>query len=143
LLGLDAMAIKDFRLTISSVTLLISQLTELLKSSHGKAYRVTITEWREKRSLSQNALYWTIVTEVSTQWDVSDDPEIIHEIFKKYFCPEKVINKHLSIRSTKKLDVGEMHFYLNRIEQFCIDRNFIITIPDNCEYRELMTKQLN
>ena len=137
------MAIKDFRLTISSVTLLISQLTELLKSSHGKAYRVTITEWREKRSLSQNALYWMILTEVSTQWDVSDDPEIIHEIFKKYYCPKKVINKHLSIRSTKKLDVGEMHFYLNRIEQFCIDRNFIITIPDNCEYRELMTKQLN
>jgi len=135
------MAIKDFRLTISSVTMLISQLTEMLKAGHGKSYRVNITEWRESRSLSQNSMYWKWLTEISTQWSVSDDPEIIHEIFKKYFCPEKTINKHLTIKSTKKLDVGEMCFYLNRIEQFCLDRGFIITIPDNCEYRELMNKQ--
>jgi len=85
------MAIKDFRLTISSVTMLISQLTEMLKAGHGKSYRVNITEWRESRSLSQNSMYWKWLTEISTQWSVSDDPEIIHEIFKKYFCPEKLL----------------------------------------------------
>lgn len=135
------MAIKDFRLTISSVTMLISQLTEMLKASHGKSYRVNITEWRDSAGKSQKGLYWMWVTEITTQWDVSDNKEVIHEIFKKYYCPEKVINEHLKIKSTTLLDIGEMCFYLNRIEQFCLDRGFIITIPDNCEYRELMNKQ--
>ena len=86
-------------------------------------------------------MYWKWLAEICKQWDVTDDPEIMHEIFKKFYCPEKVINEHISVKSTKKLDVGEMHFYLNRIESFCINRGYLITIPDQCEYRELQDKQ--
>ncbi len=59
------MAIKDFRLTISSVTLLISRLTEMLKADHGKSYRVSITDWC-KRSLSANGqqhLWYSILND--------------------------------------------------------------------------------
>jgi hypothetical protein len=106
-----------------------------------KAYRVNVVAWRESRSLSQNALYWKWLGEIAKQQTISNDPEIWHEIFKKYYCPEKVINEHITIKSTKKLDLGEMHYYLNKIEQYSIDRGYLITIPDQCEYRELQDKQ--
>jgi len=130
---------KDFKLCFNSLGYFIQEATKLIQSK--KAFRVNIVEWREKRSLSQNSLYWKWLGEIVKQWDVTSDTEILHEIFKKYFCPDKVINEHITIKSTKKLDVGEMCFYLNRIEQFCIDRGFKITIPDNCEYRELLERQ--
>ena len=129
---------KDFKLTVKSIGLFIQ---EVWKLDLTKAYRVTIIQWRESRSLSQNSLYWKWLGEIAKQQDISDDPEIWHEIFKRYYCPEKVINEHITIKSTKKLDLGEMCFYLNRIEQYCIDRGYMITIPDNCEYRELQNKQ--
>ena len=130
---------KDFKLCFSSLGYFIQEITKLVQSQ--KSFRVTIVEWREKRSISQNSLYWKWLAEIVKQWNVTDDPEILHEIFKKYFCPEKVINEHITIKSTKKLDVGEMCFYLNKIELFCIDRGYVITIPDKCEYRELMERQ--
>jgi cytochrome c oxidase assembly protein Cox11 len=131
--------VKDFKLTVSSIGMLIAAIWKL--DLVNKAYRVTIIGWRERRSNDQNSLYWKWLAEICKQWDVTDDPEILHEIFKKFYCPEKVINEHISVKSTKKLDIGEMHFYLNKIECFCINRGYLITIPDQCEYRELQDKQ--
>ena len=134
---------KEFKLNISSLGYLVAELTKIVTTSPNKSFRVSIKLWRESRSLSQNNLYWRWLTEIAKQWEVSNDPEILHEIFKKYYCPEKVINEHVSIKSTKKLDVGEMHFYLNKIEIFCLDRGFKITIPDSSEYQQLKEKQIN
>ena len=129
---------KDFKLTANSIGLFIQ---ELWKLDLTKAYRVSVVGWREKRSLSQNSLYWKWLGEIAKQQDISDDPEIWHEIFKKYYCPEKVINEHITIKSTKKLDLGDMHFYLNKVERYCIDRGYLITIPSDCEYKQLLDKQ--
>ena len=129
---------KNFKLTANSIGLFIA---ELWKLDLTKAYRVTVVQWREKRSNDQNSLYWKWLGEIAKQQSVSSDPEIWHEIFKKYYCPEKIINEHISIKSTKKLDLGEMHFYLNKIERYCMDRGYLITIPDDCEYQQLIDKQ--
>jgi len=129
---------KDFKLTASSIGLFIQ---ELWKIDLTKAYRVNVVQWRESRSGKQNSMYWKWLAEICKQWDVTNDPEILHEIFKKFYCPEKVINEHIKIKSTKKLDVGEMHFYLNKIECFCMNRGYLITIPDNSEYNQLKEKQ--
>ena len=132
---------KDYKLELSSLGFFIAELTKMITLNNGKAWRVTIKGWRESRSLSQNSLYWKWLGEIVNQWDVTDDTEILHEIFKKYYCPEKVINEHITIKSTKKLDTGEMHFYLNKIELFCIDRGYTITIPAQCEYADLIKQQ--
>ena len=129
---------KGFKLTANSIGLFIQ---ELWKLDLTKAYRVTVVGWREVRSNKQNKMYWKWLAEICKQWDVTNDPEIMHEIFKKFFCPEKVINEHVTIKSTKLLDVGEMHFYLNRIECFCMNRGYFITIPDDSEYKQLLDKQ--
>ena len=129
---------KNFRLSANSIGLFIA---ELWKLDLTKAWRVTIVQWREHRSGKQNKMYWMWMAEICPQWGVTNDPEIQHEIFKKFFCPEKVINEHMKIKSTKILDVGEMHFYLNRIERFCMDRGYLITIPEDSEYQQLLDKQ--
>ena len=141
---------KDFKLTLSSLGWLVTELTKLLKNSN-KAYRVNVVEWREKRSLSQNALYWKWLTEIDQQNPLKVDGskiqgnELWHEVFKKYYCPEKVITNgavNLPTKSTKMLDVGEMTFYLNRIEQWCIERGIVLTIPETSEYYQLMQSQI-
>ena len=143
----DSGIMKDFQLTFNSIGYFIQEVTKLLRDNQTKKFRVNIVAWREKRSLSQNSLYWKWLGEISKQQNITNDPEIWHEIFKKYYCPEKSIEipiagvEPVMIKSTKKLDVGEMTYYLNRIENFCIDRSIKITIPEDSEYYELMEYQ--
>ncbi len=73
---------KDFKLTISSLGYFTAQLTKLVTASPNKSFRVSVKVWRESRSLSQNSLYWKWLGEIAKQWEVSNDPEILHEIFK-------------------------------------------------------------
>jgi len=142
--------LKDFKLTLASLGWLVTELTKLLKDS-GKTYRVSVKEWRETRSLSQNALYWKWLTEVNSQSNLKvegskiNGSELWHEVFKKYFCPVKNVTngeKDLPIQSTKMLDVGEMCFYLNKIEYWCMDKGIKVTIPESSEYYQLMQSQV-
>ena len=41
-------------------------LTELVKNNHVKKWRISIKEWREKRSISQNSLYWLLLANSSS-----------------------------------------------------------------------------
>ena len=141
---------KDFRLNMANFGLFMTQLNELLASS--KTYRVNIVEWREKRSLSQNSLYWKWLGEINKQSPLSvkdstlNGSELWHEVFKKYYCPVKAItngNNQIEVKSTKLLDVGEMTFYLNKIENWCMDRGINLTIPEDSEYYQLMNYQNN
>lgn len=142
---------KDFKLTISSLGLLVTELTKVLKDTN-KAYRVGVVEWREKRSTSQNSLYWRWLDEINKQSPLKvegskiNGSELWHEVFKKYYCPVKSITNgstSIQTKSTKMLDVGEMTFYLNKIENWCIDRGVILTIPESSDYYQLMQKQVN
>lgn len=70
--------------------------------------------------------------------------ELWHEVFKKYYCSVKQItdgDNYMAIKSTKLLDVGEMTYYLNQIETWCIDRGLTLTIPEDSEYYGLMRGQ--
>lgn len=140
----------EYKLTLSSLGYAIQELTKALQKK-GKPLRLTVVEWREKRSLSQNALYWKWLTEIDQQNPLKVDGskiqgnELWHEVFKKYYCPVKNITNGentLPVKSTKMLDVGEMTFYLNRIEQWCIDRGIVLTIPETSEYYQLMQSQI-
>lgn len=139
---------KEFKITLGNIGFLVTELTRLIQST-GKTYRVTIKEWKESRSLSQNNLYWKWLAEINKQAPLKCDSkvsgsELWHEVFKKYYCPVKTISNNkasLEIKSTKMLDVGEMTFYLNKIEQWCMDRGLMLTIPHDSEYYKLMEYQ--
>lgn len=136
---------KNFKLTINSIGLFIQ---ELWKLDLTKAYRVTIVGWREKRSNDQNSLYWKWMEELANQAYVNNvkfSGEIWAEFFKKWYCPEKTVDMPLgepsAVKSTTKLDTGEMHHYLNQIQAWCMREGYTLTIPENSEYQELLNKQ--
>jgi hypothetical protein len=140
----------ELKLTMASLGSVLSELTKLTHSNTGKSFRLEVKEWREKRSLSQNAMYWAWLSEIDNQAPLRIDgskakgSELWHEVFKKYYCPVKNITNGqniLPVKSTKILDVGEMTFYLNKIEMFCIDRGIFLTIPESSEYYKLMERQ--
>ena len=136
---------KNFRLTANSIGLFIA---ELWKLDLTKAYRVTIVQWREKRSNDQNSLYWKWMAELSKQAHVNGNKfsgEVWAEFFKKYYCPDKLIDMPLgeasTVKSTTNLDTGEMHHYLNKIQAWCMSEGYSLTIPENSEYQQLLDKQ--
>ncbi|AUR95396.1 NinB protein [Vibrio phage 1.206.O._10N.222.51.B10] len=115
-----------------------------------KSYRIKITEWRDKRSLSQNSLYFMWLNEISNQIEQrlgqQHDSQVLHEYMKLQFCPQKEVtigsnNASVAFRSTKRLDVGEMHHYLTKIEQWAIERGFKLTVPIDSQYAELAREQ--
>ncbi len=140
---------NEFKLTFQNLADVTRQLIALTQDSK-KAYRVTTKEWRESRSLSQNALMWKWLAEINKQAPLECDSKISgadlwHEVFKKYFCPVKTISngsKSVDIKSTKMLDVGEFTFYLNKIENWCFDRQITLTTPHDSEYAKLMARQV-
>lgn len=122
------------------------QLTEALK--HNKALRVNVVGWREKRSLSQNALYWVWLSEISRELKPSDQQhkdEVWHEYFKQYFCPAKSITmpagKDAIVKSTKLLDVGEMCHYMTQIHNWAAGHMLVLPVPEDSEYKQNLDKQ--
>lgn len=138
--------IDRFKLVTSNKAALIEQLSTMLGLND--AVEVVARPWKDKRKLSQNALYWLWLGEISKQAIINDaqhKPEIWHEYFKRYFCPVKFVvmpaGDDLEVKSTKRLDSGEFHYYLNRIEQWAQGHFYTLSIPNNCEYENLRLKQ--
>ena len=136
---------KNFKLTANSIG---SFIAELWKLDLTKAWRVTIVQWRESRSGQQNKMYWLWMAELAKQARVNGKEfsgEVWAEFFKKYYCPDKLIDMPLGeasiVKSTTNLDTGEMHHYLNKIQAWCMSEGYALTIPENSEYQQLLDKQ--
>ena len=140
--------IKDFKLDVNSLAGFIAEMTKMIMSSKDKSWRVTIKGWRESRSISQNSLYWKWMAELSKQAKIDGNEfsgEVLAEFFKKYYCPDRVVEMPLgessTIKTTTKLDTGEMHHYLSNIQAWCMREGFHLTIPSDSEYQKLIDKQ--
>ena len=140
--------IKDFKLDVSSLGGFIAEITKMIMSSKDKSWRDTIKGWRESRSISQNSLYWKWMAELSNQAKIDGNEfsgEVWAEFFKKYYCPDRVVEMPLgessTIKTTTKLDTGEMHHYLSNIQAWCMREGFHLTIPSDSEYQKLIDKQ--
>ena len=140
---------KDHKLNIKSLGYLVSAITKLVTGSD-KSWRVTIVEWREKRSLSQNNLLWMWLAEIDKQNPLTlvnssyTGAELWHEVMKKYYCPPSIISNgdtEMEVVSTKMLDKGQMHHYLTQIEHWAMNRGFKLTIPIDSEYMKLLDEQ--
>ncbi|ATM78803.1 hypothetical protein CRN79_24545 [Serratia fonticola] len=127
-----------------------AQLWPVLKDmlATGKRYRVSIVEWKEKRSLSQNSLMWKWNGEVASQLTRTGkgkfNQDDVHEHLKDLYCPPKpitILGETRYVKSTKLLDTGEMTRYLEQIDMWAHQRGLRLTIPARCEYRQLMEAQ--
>ena len=136
---------KDYCLSKDTLNQFWQLCMDLAQS--GKRYRVTIVEWKDKRTLSMNALYWKWLGEIANQVEVGSDyydADTWHHYFKKHWCPIKQIPLPVgqeSVKSTAKLDKGEMSHYMSRIELWALDKMVELTNPDDSEYNKLKMEQ--
>ena len=145
---------KDFKLTFGNIGYFIQEVTKLLQSTN-KTYRVTIKEWRENRSLSQNALQHVIYETVSkyliSKGRVEWTEEKVKQSLKSKFLGWEqtefvdVVTGEITVKETlmetSKLDVGEAFHYTTQIIEWSESIGCEIKIPAKCEYRELMEMQ--
>ena len=143
---------KSFKLTANSIGLFIA---ELWKLDLTKAYRVTVVQWREKRSLSQNAFQHVIYKEISdylvskgrTDWT---EKKTKFEMKNNFLGWEvtKCTNVHTGEITTKEiligtigLDVGTSGDYTTKLLDFAQSINCTIKIPAQCDYRDYLNRQ--
>ncbi|MDP8184381.1 hypothetical protein [Phocoenobacter skyensis] len=146
------MASCDLKLSTDTFGLISKKLLECV--TDGKVWRITIREWREKRSISQNSLshmWYKEMSDVFIKKNPKYTPEKVKDMMKNTFLgwEEKeyinAITKEITIKSelrhTSDLDVGEMKFYLDQVYDWALDLGISLTIPENSEYMELQRKQ--
>lgn len=145
---------KEFKLTLSSLGLLVSQLTSLLRDSD-KEYRITVKEWRESRSLSQNALIHVCFTDISEYLIKKGRKDCsvgwVKEMLKYKFLgfesfdfvdvvTGEVIRRDV-LRQTSRLDVGDMADFITNILAWSLDIGLLIKIPVTSDYYKLIQNQ--
>lgn len=114
---------------------------------NGKSIKVTVKD-AKKRSLNQNQLMWMWYSELAAQIKQKTgdtySTEDLHEYFKSRFCPQKELKfgaRIIAASSTTRLDTGEMTRYLDQIHEWSCGSGMKLTIPINCEYKELLELQ--
>ena len=111
-----------FNLTETNLPFLINKLKEL---NFNKIWKVTISESKPLRSLSQNDRYWIILKELGEYLGYSDIE--LHDLLKwKYLSEQKEIAGQLVtvIKSTSSLTTEEFMEYNNNIERFASNYGF-------------------
>lgn len=140
----------EFRSSPSNLGVTGNAIIDDIEAIHakGKDARVVVSEWRDTRSHPQRKTQWMWYKEMADQikakdkGDYTDDD--LHEYFKDEYCPVKEIkfgDKVKKIKSTARLDTGEMHFYLQQIDMWAANAGFKLTIPVCSEYQELINRQ--
>ena len=121
----------------------------------GQCFRHQVKPWREKRSLSQNALFHLWMGEISEYLIKSGrtdaTPEWVKRNLKKTYlgCEEVTYTDFITgaketswePRHTSLLDTGEMHIFMCKVEAWCAQFGLALTIPNGCEYQQLRDKQ--
>lgn len=138
---------SDYILTSVDDLPMISSIVHDHFSNESKPIKLTIKSC-SNRSLNQNSTYWMWLGELSRQIKLktleSYSTDDLHEWFKNKYCPDKVITlgkQSLNVKSTRKLDTGEMHFYMNQLFEWAVNAGFKLTVPIESEYRQIMERQ--
>lgn len=95
---------------------------------------VTISTYRHKRSLEQNARYWAILGDISEQCrprDVQYDADTWHEYFAGRWLPKAEFylpngKTVLRRKSTKELSVQEFGAYMTRLEVWAVEHDVVL-----------------
>lgn len=111
--------------------------------------------WREKRSLSQNALSHMWYSEIS-EYLISRGKsfataawvkDALKHTYLGYETKDLVdvvtgeITTIQSLRHTSDLDTGEMYIFLCKVEAWAVNIGCHLTIPQSCEFQQLRDKQ--
>ena len=102
-----------------------------------KPWKLTIERETKRRTLSQNALLWKWLDEVTqhVMEHTGHDKDELHEFFKAKFLPARNVSVGAylaSYRSTKNLTTAEMSEYMDRIYAFCTSElGLFLPVPED------------
>ncbi|HCI6421250.1 TPA: recombination protein NinB [Klebsiella quasipneumoniae subsp. similipneumoniae] len=144
---------EGVKLSLSNVFGIFSRLQSLLAGD--AEYRLIIKEWRETRSLSQNATLHMWFGEISAylikRGKSFASPEWVKEALKHtYLGYEMTVRTDVitgeqveikTLRSTSSLDTGDMHIFMNKVEAWAAMIGCLVTIPADSEYQQLREQQ--
>lgn len=103
-------------------------------------------QWKagSARSINQNDLYWLWLGEIATQTNEKTGKDFVKDEIHLWMVNQflghestwvgKTEIHHLV--STTSLSKGEMYHYMSQIEAWAFDNGFVITIPEDSEYRK-------
>ena len=111
---------------------------------------IELKPFRYKRSLDQNSLYWMWLGEMATHFTqgtrvftTDDMHDLMRHRFLGYTDERKVGNTVIpsQLKTTTKLNVGDMHRYLEQIDAWACERGVLLTYPDHSAYAEMKESQ--
>lgn len=103
------------------------EFAKALKQLEGKDIELIIKQWLKRRTLNQNAYYWTIVRLIGDHTGFT--AEEVHELMKRKFLSYEKQHKNKIYRFTKSttdLNIGEFIEYVEKVKQFAIEELDII-----------------
>lgn len=114
------------------------------KLPEGKKYKVSVTLHRDKRSISQNSLYWLWLGCISsdTGYDVAD----LHDYLKGRYLARKVemFGDECNIGiSTTKLNTSEFTAFLDKVQQFAAEEGIILPNPEDLYFEQFYQQYKN
>ena len=100
-------------------------------------FEVVIKEYKKKRSLAQNRLYWMWIPYLAKHFGYTDDE--MHDELKYAFIGEDVYTNRKGVQRTKpksttKLKTKEMAEYLTKIEVLAVSNDVILPMPFDVEF---------
>ncbi len=107
------------------------------KLPEGKKYKVSVTLHRDRRSLSQNSLYWLWLNCISAE--TGNDVDALHDYFKGRFLSRKVeiFGDECSVgTSTTKLNTAEFTAFLDKVQQFAAGEGIILPNPEDLYFEQ-------
>lgn len=106
-----------------------------VRSLDGRVVDLTLGKHREKRSLNQNAFYWTCFVSVVAR-HYNCEPEELHDYWKRKYNPKLVVidGKEVIVgRSTTELDRAEFTKMLEQIRADYAAEGFTFPHEDRVE----------
>ena len=128
-------------------------MEDMLAWDFSKPLTVKLEEYKNPRSLSQNAMSHIWYREIAKAMekkghkvDYENPAEAWKLWLKKRFLGTNSyrIGKHEineQVKSTSSLNKGEMSHYLDQVYHWAMDLGIILTIPSECEYAEIKNQQ--
>lgn len=103
----------------------------------------------DTRTLSQNALYWQWLGQMATFFTGKGYPlskEDAHDLMRHEFLgyESKTLGRteiKPQLRSTTKLDRGEMAQYMTMVDQWAAEKGCLLPKPEDSEYVKYMREQ--
>ena len=145
---------KDFKLDKGNMASVLQFISKMVTES-GKTYRVSIKEWRDSRSLSQNALshkwYGELSVYLINKGRKDSNPEFCKDLMKHTFLGYEVrvmtdaitgVKTEVSqLKHTSGLDTGEMYHFMCLVDNWAVSIGCMLTVPDGSQYAALKANE--